>query len=139
MSRVIISDNLHQLADIAKNILEYTSPNKKFLFYADMGVGKTTLIKELSLQLGAIDIISSPTFSIVNEYTTLNNYKIYHFDFYRLEDEKEAFDFGYEEYFNSNDYCFVEWPEKNPALRNEETVSVKMFLDGNKRIIEIIV
>ena len=139
MSRVIISDNLHQLADIAKNILEYTSPNKKFLFYADMGVGKTTLIKELSLQLGAIDIISSPTFSIVNEYTTLNNYKIYHFDFYRLEDEKEAFDFGYEEYFNSNDYCFVEWPEKNPALRNEETVSVKMCLDGNKRIIEIIV
>ena len=139
MSRVIISDNLHQLADIAKNILEYTSPNKKFLFYADMGVGKTTLIKELSLQLGAIDIISSPTFSIVNEYTTLNNYKIYHFDFYRLEDEKEAFDFGYEEYFNSNDYCFVEWPEKISALRNEETVSVKMFLDGNKRIIEIIV
>tara|TARA_B100001250_G_scaffold391342_1_gene392106 strand:+ start:81 stop:500 length:420 start_codon:yes stop_codon:yes gene_type:complete len=139
MSRVIISDNLHQLADIAKNILEYTSPNKKFLFYADMGVGKTTLIKELSLQLGAIDIISSPTFSIVNEYTTLNNYKIYHFDFYRLEDEKEAFDFGYEEYFNSNDYCFVEWPEKISALRNEETVSVKMCLDGNKRIIEIIV
>ena len=138
MSFVIISESLDQLVEISKEILEYTFPNKKFAFYAEMGVGKTTLIKELSLQLGAVDIISSPTFSIVNEYTTSSNYKIYHLDLYRLEDDKEAFDFGYEEYLNSDDYCFIEWPEKLPDLDNEDIVSVRMYLDGDKRVIEII-
>ena len=138
MSFVIISESLDQLVENSKEILEYTFPNKKFAFYAEMGVGKTTLIKELSLQLGAVDIISSPTFSIVNEYTTSSNYKIYHLDLYRLEDDKEAFDFGYEEYLNSDDYCFIEWPEKLPDLDNEDIVSIRMYLDGNKRVIEII-
>ena len=135
---LLISEGLEQLPVIAGKILRYASPRKKFLFYADMGVGKTTLIKELSLQLGAVDIISSPTFSIVNEYTTSSDYKIYHLDLYRLEDDKEAFDFGYEEYLNSDNYCFIEWPEKLPDLDNEDIVSVKMYLDGDKRVIEII-
>ena len=91
------------------------------------------------MQLGASDVVSSPTFSIVNEYHTDDKTIIYHFDFYRIEDEKEAFDIGYEEYFFSNAYCFIEWPEKIPNLIKEEMVTIKMFLDGIKRKIEIII
>ena len=104
-----------------------------------MGVGKTALIKALSLQLGVSDVVSSPTFSLVNEYHTDDKNTIYHFDFYRIEDEKEAFDMGYEEYFSSNAYCFIEWPEKIPNLIEEEMVTIKMFLDGIKRKIEVII
>ena len=139
MGFTLISENLEQLPKIAKEILEYSLPHKKFLFYAEMGVGKTTLIKELSLQLGVTDVVSSPTFSIVNEYVSSSNGKIYHFDFYRLEDEKEAFDMGYEEYFFGDAYCFVEWPEKIPHLIEDDMVTIKMRLDGNKRVIEIII
>ena len=139
MCFTLISESLEQLPDIAKKILEYSSPYKKFLFYAEMGVGKTTLIKELSLQLGVVDIISSPTFSIVNEYISLKNGKIYHFDFYRLKDEKEAFDFGYEEYFYGDEYCFIEWPDKVPGLFKGKMVVVKMRLCSKKRLIEIII
>jgi tRNA threonylcarbamoyladenosine biosynthesis protein TsaE len=139
MDFTFISENLEQLPKIAKEILEYSSPHKKFLFYAEMGVGKTTLIKELSLQLGVTDIVSSPTFSIVNEYISSSNGKIYHFDFYRLENEKEAFDMGYEEYFFGDDYCFIEWPEKIPNLIEDNMVIIKMELSGKKRVIEIII
>ena len=137
MSLIIVSETLKKLPKIAKDILEYSLPNKKFLFYGEMGVGKTTLIKELSLQLGVVDVVSSPTFSIVNEYVSLSDSKIYHFDFYRLKDEQEAFDIGYEEYFLGDDYCFVEWPQKIADLIGSDIVKIKMCLDGNKRIIEI--
>ena len=139
MSFTLIYENLEQMPKLAKEILEYSLPHKKFLFYADMGVGKTTLIKELSLQLGVTDIVSSPTFSIVNEYISSSNGKIYHFDFYRLENEKEAFDMGYEEYFFGDDYCFIEWPEKIPNLIEDNMVIIKMELSGKKRVIEIII
>ena len=139
MGLTLISESLEQLPAIAKKILEYTAPHKKFLFYAEMGVGKTTLIKELSLQLGVADIISSPTFSIVNEYISQKNGKIYHFDFYRLKDEKEAFDFGYEEYFFGDEYCFIEWPDKVPGLFKGNMVEIKMTLCSKKRLIEIII
>ena len=139
MSFVIISESLDQLVEISKEILEYTFPNKKFAFYAEMGVGKTTLIKELSLQLGVADMVSSPTFSIVNEYTSSNNGKIYHFDFYRLKNEQEAYDMGYEEYFYGDHYCFVEWPEKIPNLIEDDMVKINMQLEGEKRNIEIII
>ena len=139
MGLTLISESLEQLPNIAKKILEYSSPHKKFLFYAEMGVGKTTLIKELSLQLGVVDIISSPTFSIVNEYISLKNGKIYHFDFYRLKDEKEAFDFGYEEYFYGDEYCFIEWPDKVPGLFKGNMVEIKMTLCSKKRLIKIII
>ncbi len=139
MSFTLIYENLEEVPQIAKEILEYSSPHKKFALFADMGVGKTTLIKELSLQLGVTDVVSSPTFSIVNEYITSSNDKIYHFDFYRLKDEKEAFDMGYEEYFFGDNYCFIEWPEKIPNLINDDIVIVKISLDLRKRIIEIII
>ena len=139
MNKILFAENLEQLNDVAKQILKYTSPHKKFVFSGEMGVGKTTLIKALSLQLGASDVVSSPTFSIVNEYHTDDKTIIYHFDFYRIEDESEAFDMGYEEYFFSNAYCFIEWPEKIPNLIKEEMVTIKMFLDGIKRRIEVII
>ena len=104
-----------------------------------MGVGKTTLIKALSLHLGVTDIVSSPTFSIVNEYQSDKHGKVYHFDFYRIDDEKEAYDIGYEEYFFSDAYCFIEWPEKIPNLIEEDMVQIKMSVVENKRRIELII
>jgi len=133
-----ICEDLEDIPIIVKEILQFTSPNKKFAIYGDMGVGKTTLIKELSLHLGVSSIVNSPTFSILNEYITKNNKKIYHFDFYRLKSEKEAFDIGYEEYFFNNDYCFIEWPENIPNLIQENFVKILMRCDGKKRLIKII-
>jgi tRNA threonylcarbamoyladenosine biosynthesis protein TsaE len=139
MSKTLFAENLEQLNSIARQILDYTSTHKKFAFYGEMGVGKTTLIKALSLQLGVTDVVSSPTFSIVNEYQADENVTIYHFDFYRIEDEKEAYDMGYEEYFFSNAYCFIEWSEKIPNLIEEDMVQIKMSVEGNKRRIEVII
>jgi len=139
MSKTLFAENLAQINTIAKQILELTSPHKKFAFYGEMGVGKTTLIKALSLQLGVTDIVSSPTFSIVNEYQADENTKIFHFDFYRIENEKEAYDMGYEEYFFSNAYCFIEWSEKIPNLIEDDMVQIKMSVEGNKRRVEVII
>ena len=139
MSKTFSAENLEQLNSIAKQILDYTSTHRKFAFYAEMGVGKTTLIKALSLQLGVIEVVSSPTFSIVNEYEADENTKIYHFDFYRIEDEKEAYDMGYEEYFFSSAYCFIEWSEKIPNLIEDDMVQIKMSIVGNTRKIEVII
>ena len=139
MSKTLYAENLEQINTVAKQILDCTSPQKKFAFYGEMGVGKTTLIKALSLQLGVSDVVSSPTFSIVNEYHIDKVSKIYHFDFYRIEDEREAYDMGYEEYFFSDAYCFIEWPEKITNLIEEDMVKIKMFLEGTKRRIEVII
>ena len=127
---------MQDLPDIAKSILKNAS-SRNFLFYGEMGVGKTTLIKALSLQLGVVDIVSSPTFSIINEYNLLND-KIYHFDLYRLESEQEALDIGYDDYFSSGDYCFVEWPERISNIIEDDVVVVHMSLEGNKRVIELV-
>lgn len=129
--------NLSELPRAASQILEEAEGNRIFLFYAEMAMGKTTLIKELCKQLGVEDNVSSPTFSIVNEYAGKQE-KIYHFDFYRIKDEQEAFDLGYEEYFYSGNYCFVEWPEKIENLLPENAVSIS--ITGNsegERMIEL--
>ena len=139
MNKTLYSENLEQLNSIAKQILAYASNHKKFAFYGEMGVGKTTLIKALSLHLGVIDIVTSPTFSIVNEYQIYKNKKIYHFDFYRINDEKEAYDMGYEEYFFGNAYCFIEWPEKISNLIEDDMVQIRMNVVENKRRIEVII
>ena len=139
MSKTLFAENVEQLNSLAKQILDYTSIHKKYAFYGEMGVGKTTLIKALSLHLGVIDIVSSPTFSIVNEYQAYDNTKIYHFDFYRIEDEREAYNIGYEEYFFSNAYCFIEWSEKIPNLIEDDMVKIKMSITGNTRKIEVII
>ena len=134
----LVCNNIDQLKDIAKKILNKYSVERKFLFFGDLGAGKTTLIKELSLQLGVLDNVSSPTFSIVNEYTSVKYGKIYHFDFYRLNNEYEAFDLGCEEYFLSNNYCFVEWPEKVNSFLNKNMVKINISVKSNTRLIEIL-
>ncbi len=102
-----------------------------------MGAGKTTLIKSLCECLGTTEPVTSPTFSIVNEYVGAGD-KIYHFDFYRLKNQEEALDMGYEEYFYSDAYCFVEWPEKIPDLLPQHYINVQIkVLDDNSRQINI--
>lgn len=137
MKHRYISYNLLDLEKIAYSILKKTQGMKKFIFIGDMGVGKTTLIKELSLQLGVNDAITSPTFSIVNEYNSLKDLKVYHFDLYRIKDENEALDFGIEEYLYSDDYCFIEWPERISRLINSNVVEIKIKLDRKNRVIDI--
>jgi tRNA threonylcarbamoyladenosine biosynthesis protein TsaE len=126
--------NLNQIAkDIIKN-----SKHKVLLFYGDMGVGKTTLIKEICKELGTDDITSSPTFSIVNEYITSNGDAIYHFDFYRLNNEEEAYNIGVEDYFHTDAWCFIEWPSviKNllPLITNNIYLTK---LDDDQRNIQL--
>jgi tRNA threonylcarbamoyladenosine biosynthesis protein TsaE len=129
--------SITQLPAIASEILSLAKDYRIFLFYGDMGAGKTTLIKSLCECLGTTETVTSPTFSIVNEYIGNSN-KIYHFDFYRLKNQTEALDMGYEEYFYSDAYCFIEWPEKIPGLLPEHYISVEIKVTGdNSRGINI--
>lgn len=128
--------SLNELTSIAKEIVA-TAPHKILLFYGEMGVGKTTLIKELCKVLGVEDIASSPTFSLVNEYKTATNNTVYHFDFYRIEDEEEAYDMGIEDYFYNDNWCLVEWPENIKNLLPLNTVSISItLLDNGQRNIQ---
>lgn len=126
---------LEELPIIAKEIIK-SAKHKVLLFYGEMGVGKTTLIKEIVKQLGSLDTVSSPTFSLVNEYHTTNGEKIYHFDFYRINNEIEALDIGVEEYFYSNCWCLVEWPNKveNLVPLNSVTVTITSSSDQLRTI-----
>jgi len=119
---------LQDLPKIAAILLSEV-PNKILLFYGDMGVGKTTLIKEISKQLGVKETISSPTFALVNEYEIKDD-KIYHFDFYRINNEEEVLDIGIEEYFYSDHWNLIEWPEKIKSLLPKE--STKIVITDNQ-------
>lgn len=121
--------SLSEVASVAKKIIDYAGPIRVFVFYGDLGAGKTTLIKEVCALLGSKDPVSSPTFSIVNEYQCKNEL-VYHFDFYRIESEDEAFDLGYEEYFYSGRYCFIEWPERILNLLPEELIQVNLHIQS---------
>ncbi len=120
--------NLQDLPLVAEKLLTVV-PDKILLFYGEMGVGKTTLIKEIAKQLGVKGVINSPTFALVNEYEIKND-KIYHFDFYRINKEEEAMDIGIEDYFFSNHWCFIEWPQNISSLL--PTNSLKIELKKNK-------
>ena len=134
---LLISTSTTQLPGIASQIISFAGSTRIFLFYGDMGAGKTTLIKSLCQYLGTIEPVTSPTFSIVNEYIGTTT-KIYHFDFYRLKNQTEALDMGYEEYFYSDACCFIECPEKIPNLLPEHYVSIRITVTGeNSREINI--
>jgi len=124
------------LPQIATQLLELAEEKKVFLFEAPMGAGKTTIIKALCKELGVTEPITSPTFSIVNEYIGQNG-PIYHFDFYRLKNEQEAYDLGYEEYFYSGNYCFVEWPQKISSLLPENAFHIQIELENERRLLKI--
>lgn len=130
--------NVNSVKDLdfaASQLLKFAGDEKLFLLYGNMGAGKTTFINKVCQLLGTKDHTSSPSFSIVNEYKLSDKY-IYHFDFYRLKNQNEAFDLGYEDYFYSDNYCFVEWPEKIPDLLPETYVKVVINVgDENIRTI----
>lgn len=115
-----------ELAEVARKLLCTFGEERFFAFFGKMGVGKTTLIKEICAALGVKENVCSPTFAIVNEYTSGEGEPVYHFDFYRLKSVAEAYDIGYEEYFYSGYYCFTEWTEKVEELLPERYVRVEI-------------
>jgi tRNA threonylcarbamoyladenosine biosynthesis protein TsaE len=128
--------SLTELPAAAQQLLDFAADQRIFLFYGDMGAGKTTFIKSLCEALGVNESVTSPTFSIVNEYRGADA-TVYHFDFYRLKSQSEAFDMGYEEYFYSGAYCFIEWPEKIADLLPDRylKVSIKAISPTAREII----
>ena len=134
----IVVNCISDLNELSKIILNIGKDRNIICFYGEMGAGKTTLIKVICKDLGVEDNVSSPTFSIINEYVSSEGKPIYHFDFYRLKDEEEALDMGCEEFFYKNSLCFIEWPEKIPSLIPEEVLKVKITKEKETRIIEIL-
>ena len=133
--------DLNELETVAGQIIKFaneqTKPTNIWVFDGEMGAGKTTLIKEIGRQMGIVDTIQSPTYSIVNEYQNVSGDAFYHFDFYRLKNETEALDMGYEEYFYDNSYCFIEWASKIPSLMPENYLKIAIILQPDYRIIEL--
>ncbi|GIR11804.1 MAG: tRNA (adenosine(37)-N6)-threonylcarbamoyltransferase complex ATPase subunit type 1 TsaE [Cryomorphaceae bacterium] len=134
--RVIIN-SIEELPALASKIVKVYS-NRVIAFYGDMSAGKTTFIKYLCQELGVDpSFVNSPTYAIVNEYEARGNQMIFHFDFYRIKDENEAYDMGYENYFYSNHYCFIEWPEKIANLLPENLLRIHIESEANMRIFTI--
>ncbi len=129
--------NLSELDEVAKKIIKFAGSLKVWTFEGTMGVGKTTLIQALARQFSVIDTVQSPTYAIVHEYLTEQGEMVYHFDFYRLQDETEALDLGYEEYFYSGGYCWIEWPSKIPSLLPETYLEITISLDAGQRTVEL--
>ena len=123
-------DSLNELPEVADAVIEALDGRSVVVFRGEMGAGKTTLIREILARLGSEDNVTSPTFAIVNQYTTADCRPVYHFDFYRIDRIEEAYDFGYEEYFYSGDLCLVEWPEKIEQLLPDEVVTVRITVDS---------
>lgn len=147
----ITCHSIHDLKTAARELLSFCEKERFFVLYGKMGAGKTTFIKAICKELGVEDNAVSPSFSIVNEYRTRNPKPapsaqrpatIYHFDFYRIKNISEVYDMGYEDYFYSNSYCFIEWPEKIETLLPPNYVEVKIeqdnvTKDSEKRVIII--
>ena len=130
-------NSISDINHIASLFIKAHPADRIFAFYGSMGAGKTTFIKALCEEMQVLDYVTSPTFSLINEYQTENKGTIYHFDFYRIKNLSEAYDFGYEDYFYSNSYCFIEWPELIESLLPAITVKVRISETKNgSRIIE---
>ena len=118
-------DNIGNIRQAARQFIDHRGTGKVFAFYGKMGAGKTTFIKAVCEELGVEDVITSPTFAIVNEYTSsTTGESIFHFDFYRIKKIDEVFDMGYEDYFYGGSLCFLEWPELIEELLPEDVTKV---------------
>ena len=137
MQKHFICKSEDELYPVADEIIKLSSSKKIFAFFGEMGAGKTTLIKKICEKLNVHDYISSPTFSLVNEYETGSGNLIYHFDFYRIKSPTEAIDIGFDEYLYSGNLCLIEWPEKVQQLIPEETINVKIIPENNVRNITL--
>ena len=134
----IVVRHKRELPAAAKQFLEHCSDKRIFAFYGAMGAGKTTFIKALCEHLRSIDIVSSPTFTLVNEYKTETGESLYHIDFYRIKKHDEVFDFGIEEYLSGESYCFMEWPELVEDILPDDCVKVTIKADEDEvRTIEL--
>ena len=138
--------DLEHIHEAAKQFISQIGDHRVFAFYGSMGAGKTTFIKAICEELGVTDVVTSPTFAIVNEYTCdtsltshpspLTSHKIFHFDFYRIKKLEEVYDMGYEDYFYSDSLCFIEWPELIDEVLPDDAVKVtiKENADGTRTV-----
>ncbi len=133
MSLTVDITDKNTLPAAAKQLLEKFPSSRVFAFHGNLGAGKTTFIKALCAQLGVKDVMSSPSFSIINEYETEDGNLVYHFDLYRLKSAEEAFDTGMEDYLYCDNYCFIEWPERAEEILPPETVHVFLEETGEGR------
>lgn len=127
--------NIDTIRESAREFIQNIGEQKVFAFYGKMGAGKTTFVKAICEELGVQDVITSPTFAIVNEYEA-HNQSIFHFDFYRIKRLEEVYDMGYEDYFYSGALCFIEWPELIEDLLPEDAVKVTITenADGTRSV-----
>lgn len=130
--------NKRELPSAVRKILDHAAGGRIFAFYGSLGAGKTTIIKVFCEILGATDLVSSPTFTIVNEYRTADGESLYHIDFYRINKKEEVYDFGIEEYLSAGSYCFMEWPEIIDDMLPQETIRVRITVgEDGERILYI--
>lgn len=135
--RLEIKDKRH-LQQAAVHLLKLTPGKRIYAFYGPMGAGKTTIIKSVCNELGAVDIISSPTFTLVNEYMTDKGEILYHIDFYRIKKVEEVYDFGIEDYLSGEHYCFMEWPELVESILPDDIIRVKITVGpSDERILDV--
>ena len=130
-------DSLDTIHEAAKEFLQNMGDGKVFAFYGKMGAGKTTFVKAICEELGVEDVITSPTFALVNEYTAGDGSPVYHFDFYRIKKLEEVYDMGYEDYIYSGALCFIEWPELIEELLPTDAVKVNITVgeDGCRKVV----
>jgi len=124
---ISIKDKKH-LPAASRKLLEFAGEKRILAFYGAMGAGKTTIIKAICKVMGATDIVTSPTFTLVNEYRTLQGESLYHIDFYRIRKKEEVYDFGIEEYLSSGSYCLMEWPELVEDILPPNTVRIRIAI-----------
>ena len=131
-------NSLDDIKEVARTFLAEIGDNKLIAFYGHMGAGKTTFVKALCEELGVEDVVNSPTFAIVNEYTDREGESVFHFDFYRIKSLEEAFGIGFDNYMGSGCFCFMDWPEKVEEILPEETLRVEISeVEDGTRLIKI--
>ena len=127
----LIVDSECELENVATKIIDYADNQNVWVFFGEMGAGKTRLIKAITQQFEIEDNVHSPSFSLVNEYANMQDEVFYHFDFYRIKNETEAMDIGIEEYFDSGYLCFIEWPQKIPTLLPENFLKIEIVINSH--------